>query len=97
MTVKPGRTIRLRVRVTGVVQGVYFRASAADKGRALGLVGWVRNAADGSVELEAEGDETVVRALCDWCRRGPPSARVETVESEERPLSGGDSPFSIRR
>ena len=79
MTVKPGRTLRLRVRVTGVVQGVYFRASTAEKARRLGVTGWVQNNADGAVELQAEGDEAAVRELCEWCRKGPPAARVDEV------------------
>jgi acylphosphatase len=96
MTVKPGRTLRLRVRVTGVVQGVYFRASTAEQARRLGLTGWVRNTPEGQVELEAEGEEASVRALCEWCRRGPPAARVDKLDLEELAPSGADSSFRIR-
>ncbi len=96
MTVKPGRTLRLRVRVSGVVQGVYFRASTAERARALGVTGWVRNTEDGSVELEAEGEEARVRELCDWCRKGPPAARVDHLDIEELSPSGADASFRIR-
>jgi len=73
---------RVRVRVTGLVQGVYFRAEARDRARSLGIAGWVRNAADGAVEATFEGEDEHVDALLAWCRRGPPGARVDRVEVE---------------
>jgi len=76
---------RARVRVTGLVQGVYFRAETAERAAALGLGGWVRNAPDGAVEVVFEGSEERVVSLVAWCRRGPRGARVDdvTVEWEE--------------
>lgn len=80
---------RARIRVRGLVQGVWFRQSTADEARRLGLEGWVRNLADGSVEAEAQGPRDRVEALVAWCRRGPPAARVEGVEAEWlSPLEG---------
>jgi acylphosphatase len=65
--------------VTGLVQGVCFRAETAERATALGLGGWVRNAPDGTVEVVFEGDEERVASLVDWCRRGPAGARVDDV------------------
>ncbi|HYQ81236.1 MAG TPA: acylphosphatase [Anaeromyxobacteraceae bacterium] len=73
---------RARIRVRGLVQGVAFRQSTVDQARRLGLEGWVRNRADGSVEAEAQGARARVEALVAWCRRGPPAAEVEGVEVE---------------
>ena len=63
----------------GRVQGVGFRASAAHEARRLGIVGWVRNLPDGSVELEARGAPAAVDALCGWLAQGPRGARVKGV------------------
>jgi len=68
------------VRVSGMVQGVYYRASARGEGERLGLRGWVRNASDGGVALHLQGDPAVVDAMLGWCRVGPPAARVSRVE-----------------
>lgn len=86
---------RIRAIVSGRVQGVSYRASTASKARQLGLVGWVRNLPDGSVELEAEGSSDQVDALVAWCRQGPPSARVEKVAVEEQSPTGSERSFDI--
>ncbi len=70
----------LRARVTGRVQGVGFRWSAVNEARRLGLRGRVRNAADGSVEVEAEGDAGALAEFFAWLRRGPSGAWVTGVE-----------------
>jgi len=66
--------------VSGRVQGVFFRASARDEARRLGLTGWVRNTIDGRVELIACGPRTAVDTLIAWLHRGPPMARVAAVD-----------------
>lgn len=71
------------VTVTGMVQGVFFRARCADEAARLGVRGWVRNEYDGSVRAHFEGREDAVRALVAWCHRGSPRALVERVEVEE--------------
>ena len=71
---------RAQVVVRGAVQGVFFRAETRDRARSLGLAGWVRNAADGTVEAAFEGDDERVASMVEWCRRGPAGARVEDVE-----------------
>lgn len=72
-----------RFRVGGRVQGVFFRQSTADTARRLGLDGWVRNCADGSVEGCAHGAPDALEALHRWLHDGPPAARVERVEWAE--------------
>jgi len=71
---------RAHLLVSGSVQGVAFRQSAAWEAESLGLSGWVRNLPDGRVEALAEGPRPAVEALVAWCRRGPPAARVSGVE-----------------
>ncbi len=72
-------TARL-LRIHGRVQGVCYRASAQDEAVRLGLAGWVRNRADGTVEALVAGAEAIVEQFIDWARRGPPAARVERIE-----------------
>jgi acylphosphatase len=70
-------------RVTGRVQGVFFRAWTQEQAREVGVAGWVRNCADGSVEAHLEGDEDAVATLISRMRDGPPSARVSDVKVGE--------------
>jgi acylphosphatase len=72
----------LRVVVEGRVQGVGFRWFVRQEARRLGVAGWVRNLADGSVELTVSGEESAVRRLVDHVRVGPDSASVTSVHSE---------------
>jgi acylphosphatase len=67
------------IRVLGLVQGVGFRYACRQQARALGLSGWVRNDSDGSVEIVAQGLDSAVQALIDWCHEGPPGAHVRAV------------------
>lgn len=66
--------------MSGRVQGVSFRACAAQEAARLGLAGWVRNEDDGSVLAHLEGPERDVRQMVDWCGHGSPSAQVRRVE-----------------
>jgi acylphosphatase len=88
--------IRVHVRVHGRVQGVYYRASAQEEAQRLGLVGWVRNRADGTVEAVAEGEEAVVESFLAWCRRGPERARVDQVEVERLAPIATETEFTVR-
>lgn len=80
----------VEVRVTGLVQGVFFRAGCADRAADLGVSGWVGNQPDGTVAGHFEGDPRAVEALVDWCRTGPPRARVEGVRVTEGDVEGAD-------
>lgn len=86
---------RARVRVGGLVQGVYFRAETQERARSLAIAGWVRNLPDGDVEAVFEGDGERVESLIAWCRRGPRGARVDAVSVEwEEPV--GERGFDVR-
>ena len=84
-------TTSVRLRIIGRVQGVWFRGWAVDQARELGLSGWIRNRADGSVEALLAGPESRVRSMIERCRRGPPAARVDRVIEEPagKSASGG--------
>lgn len=69
--------------VTGEVQGVNYRSSCVDAARGLGVTGWVRNEADGSVRVHAEGEPDAVDRLVEWCRTGPGPASVDDVRVTE--------------
>ncbi len=88
---------RVHLLVSGLVQGVAFRAYTVDEARRLGVAGWVRNLADGRVEVEAEGDRRALEALVAWCRRGPPAAQVDDVETAWSAFAGDLGAFSMRR
>ena len=72
----------IQVRITGRVQGVGYREALRGEAMRLGLTGWVRNLADGSVQALAQGSDEALAALLAWAQRGPPAARVEQVATE---------------
>ena len=86
---------RVRVRVRGRVQGVFFRGEARSRAESLDLGGSIRNLSDGSVEAVFEGDDERVQSMVEWCRRGPRGAQVEGVETtDEAPV--GETRFEVR-
>ena len=87
---------RVRCHVSGVVQGVYYRAETQHEASRLGLSGWVRNLPDGRVEFVAEGGEAEVQALIRWAHEGPPMARVDDLEVLEEGLTGTMTAFEVR-
>lgn len=87
--------VRAHVWLSGVVQGVGFRAAVQRRARELGLTGWVRNLPDGRVELVAEGDVPRVEALLDFCRVGPRGAHVTGMEVEYEHPAGDLMAFRI--
>ncbi|MGH2617513.1 MAG: acylphosphatase [Thermomicrobiales bacterium] len=72
--------VRVIARVTGRVQGVFYRASARREAQRLGLSGWARNEPDGSVLIDVEGDAGAIETFLAWCAVGPPGAKVEAIE-----------------
>ncbi len=88
---------RVHLFITGLVQGVAFRQSAAFEAERLGLSGWVRNLPDGRVEAEAEGLRDKVDVFARWCEHGPRGARVEWVDTEWGQATGKDRGFVIAR
>ena len=87
--------IRRQVRIHGRVQAVFFRDACQTEANRAGVVGWVRNAPDGTVEAVFEGEPGAVQAMCNWCRSGPEQADVEHIEvTEEEPQ--GDTSFDVR-
>jgi acylphosphatase len=88
---------RVHVIVSGRVQGVFFRGATHAQMRSLGLSGWVRNLPDGRVEAVVEGDDARVERALAFLRRGPPHAKVESVEVRDEPCTGLRSEFELRR
>ena len=76
---------RVRLVVEGKVQGVFFRANTKKMALSLGLKGFVKNLATGSVEIIAEGEATKVEELISWCRKGNPPAEVDRLLIYEAP------------
>lgn len=76
----------LHAVVSGTVQGVFFRQSCRRLARELGLVGWVRNQRDGTVEVWAQGEDDAVTRLGEWLWLGPSSAAVSGVMSSDAQL-----------
>lgn len=89
-------TKRVRVRVSGDVQGVGFRWFCREQAMGHGLAGYVRNLPDGRVEATFEGDPEAVDEMVAWCRTGPQWATVASIEVEEE-QPGGESDFQITR
>jgi len=86
-----------RFVVSGRVQGVFYRASTREQAQQLGLTGWVRNCSDGSVELVACGEESVLIELESWLWQGPQYARVTAIQVEAHGDQPGDHiGFSVR-
>lgn len=79
---------RVNARVTGRVQGVFFRVSTQRAAERLGVCGIVRNEPDGTVYIEAEGDDDAVERFLDWCREGPRKARVDRLDVQDAEPSG---------
>lgn len=87
---------RKRIFVDGIVQGVAYRAYAADEAMRLGLRGWLRNRKDGGVEALVEGDDEAVRRFVEWCRQGSPGARVDSVDAKDDVSTDPLGPFEVR-
>ncbi len=89
--------VRVRLRIEGRVQGVWFRESTRRQAQSLGVKGWVRNCADGSVEVLAEGTSEAVESIIQWSHQGPPAASVDKVKIFEQTWKGEFDSFTISR
>ncbi len=76
----------LDIKVTGKVQGVFYRQSTKAVADQLSIKGFIKNETDSSVYIEAEGEAVLIESFLEWCRQGPERARVEHVESTEGEL-----------
>ena len=84
------------LRITGRVQGVFFRAWAQGQARELGISGWIRNCADGSVEAHLAGEEDAVRRMIERMRQGPANASVDDLQVEEMAPETPSGRFEVR-
>lgn len=89
--------VRAQLKIQGRVQGVFYRQSTMEKANSLGLTGWARNSRDGSVEAVFEGEKAAVDQAIEWCRQGPPAARVTDVSVDWQDFVGEYTVFGIRR
>ncbi len=87
---------RVRIIVTGRVQGVFFRRAAADEASGLGVTGSARNLSDGSVEIIAEGQRRNLEMLLAWAHSGPPHARVDAVRAQWEQYRAEFAQFRVR-
>ncbi|MEE4253336.1 MAG: acylphosphatase [Desulfuromusa sp.] len=88
--------VRAEVRVTGRVQGVWFRQSTKNTAERYEVTGWCRNNPDRSVEAVFEGEEPAVKAVIEWCNDGPELARVDDLQIEWEQPTGEFERFFIR-
>jgi len=72
--------VRVRLMISGRVQGVFYRASCREEAEARGLAGWVRNLPDGCVETLVQGPREQVESMIRWCYVGPPHAQVSKID-----------------
>ncbi len=86
---------RAHIIVSGIVQGVFFRAKTKEAADRLKVSGWVKNKMDGTVEIIAEGDKDSVDRLIQWCRQGPRGALVEDLKLTREEYRGEFNSFNI--
>jgi acylphosphatase len=89
--------VRAHVLVSGRVQGVFFRVETRYEAMKRNVAGWVRNTSGSRVEAIFEGEREDVEQLIDFCRRGPPSARVAKIDVQWEEYRGEFKDFKIRR
>ena len=87
---------RAVLKIFGRVQGVFFRQSALEKAQTLGLSGWIKNAADGTVEAVVEGEKEKIEEFIEWCRQGSKFAKVQKVEVKWEEAAEGLKDFLIK-
>jgi acylphosphatase len=88
--------VRAHIFISGMVQGVFFRSETRHEAKKRGVKGWVRNISDGGVEAVFEGEQENVKELVEFCRRGPPGARVTGIDVMWENYTGEFRDFEIR-
>lgn len=88
---------RAHLFISGIVQGVFYRAFTREIANSLGLSGWVRNLTDGRVEALFEGDRADIERAIEQCRIGPPGARVDGIDVDWEEYRGDIKGFDVRR
>lgn len=86
----------LNIQIYGKVQGVHYRVNAVEAANNLGIKGFTRNEDDGSVYIEAEGEEDLLEQFIAWCRKGPAHAKVEQVITTQGEMKNYTT-FAIQR
>jgi len=89
------KKVRAHLTIEGIVQGVYFRSNTSGLAGRHNCSGWVRNTSAGSVEAVIEGAEADVKKVVEWCRSGPPMARVDRVQARWEEYQGEFDGFSV--
>lgn len=87
---------RVIIKVSGAVQGVFFRAHIFDKAQEILLVGWVFNEPDGTVKIVAEGEEEKLKKLIEYCKEGPKFAKIEKIKVKWEEAKNEFKEFEIR-
>ena len=87
---------KVKIKMFGRVQGVWFRESAKKKAHELEINGWIRNEPDGTVYAEVEGEDEKIEKFIEWCQEGPELSKVEKVEIEEVGNLKGYKDFEVR-
>jgi len=86
---------RVKLKIKGRVQGVFFRASTKQTADDLGVKGWVKNLSDGTVETLAEGESQEIEEFIAWCKKGPDNANVTDIDIENQNATGEFDTFKI--
>lgn len=92
----PNPNVRIHIVVSGIVQGVFFRSNTKSTADRLGVLGWVRNKHDGTVEIMAEGEKGDMERFIQWCRQGPPGSAVKDVKMDQDEYRGEFQSFDIQ-
>ena len=88
--------VRAHIFVSGIVQGVFFRASVKERAQDMGLRGWVKNLEDGRVEIVFEGKKEKIQEIIDWIKSEPGMWKIENIQLEWQTFRGEFDGFEIR-
>lgn len=88
--------VRVKIYVSGDVQGVFFRHYTKKMARSLNVNGWCRNNPDGTVIIVAEGEDKEINELAKWCKIGSPMAKVREVKVDQEKFTGSEQRFEVR-